>query len=167
LVEIINVAIKNVLEKNEIILPSLPILFIDDTNYELMYELLKLQEYIDVVIPRGGEKMIQNIKSRSLIPVLSHGSGVCHAYVDEFAEIDKSIKVCLNAKVQRPSVCNAIEKLLVHKNIAEKFLPRMAEAFLKNKVKLIGCKKTKQLLKKQKIKVQLAKEEDWKKELND
>ncbi len=167
LVKVMNSAIKKVLTKNKIKLSSLPILFIDETSYDLMYKFLKLEEYIDVVIPRGGEKMIRNIKTKSLIPVLSHGSGVCHAYVDEFADIDKSIKVCLNAKVQRPSVCNAIEKLIVHKNIAEKFLPLMAKIFLDHRVKLIGCKKTKHLLKKYGIEIQLAREYDWTKEYLD
>ncbi|MFQ3676146.1 MAG: glutamate-5-semialdehyde dehydrogenase, partial [Endomicrobiia bacterium] len=167
LVQIINKSINNVLRRNKLKLPTSPVLFINNTSYDLMYSLLKLENYIDLIIPRGGEKMIQNIKSKSLIPVLSHGSGVCHAYVDEFADIDKSLKVCLNAKVQRPSVCNAIEKLLVHKNIAKKFLPLIAKKFLDNKVKLIGCKRTKQLLQKHNIKVQLAKEDDWYKEYLD
>jgi len=137
------------------------VLFINDPSYELLYKILALQQYIDLVIPRGSEKMINIIKEKSLIPVLSHGSGVCHTYVDRDADIGIALKVCLNAKVQRPAVCNAMEKLLVHRDIAKEFLPKMAKLYIENNVELRGCQKTKKLLDKYGIKIKLAKESDW------
>lgn len=167
LVSILNTAIKSVLTKNRITEFSEVVLFVDDPSYKLAEFLLKQESYIDLVIPRGGEKMVKNIKSKSLIPVLSHGSGNCHSYVDVSANIDIALKVCLNAKVQRPSVCNATEKLLVHKGIAEKFLPQMAKLFVENKVEIRGCPATKKLLSKEGIRVISANEADWYKEYLD
>lgn len=137
------------------------VLFIDDPSYDLLYKLLSLHQYIDLVIPRGSEKMVNIIKQKSLIPVLSHGSGVCHTYVDKDADVGVALKVCFNAKVQRPAVCNAMETLLVHKDIAEKFLPEMARMYLEHNVELRGCSKTLKLLKKYGIKIKPAKSSDW------
>jgi glutamate-5-semialdehyde dehydrogenase len=137
------------------------VLFIDDSSYELLYKILTFQQYIDLVIPRGSEKMVNTIKEKSLIPILAHGSGVCHTYVDKDADINIALKVCLNAKVQRPAVCNAMEKLLVHKDIAKGFLPKMAKLYIENNVELRGCEKTKKLLDKYGIKIKPAKESDW------
>ncbi len=161
LVKIIKLAIEDVWEKFNLDFNKDVVLFIDEPSYTLLYKILQLDKYIDLVIPRGSEKMIEVIKSKSKVPVLSHGSGVCHTYVDKDADIDIAIKVCLNAKVQRPSVCNAMETLLVHKDIAEKFLPKMAKIYLEHNVELRGCKKTVSLLKKHGINIKLAKEIDW------
>lgn len=161
LVDIVNKSIVKILGKFNIGFCDSIVLFIDDPSYELLYHILSLQRYIDLVIPRGNEKMVSIIKEKSLIPVLSHGSGVCHTYVDKNADIDIALKVCLNAKVQRPAVCNAMEKLLVHKDIAEKFLPKMAKLYIENNVELRGCEKTKKLLDKFGIKIKLAKTKDW------
>jgi glutamate-5-semialdehyde dehydrogenase len=161
LVKIIKLAIDDVWQKFNLDFSKDVVLFIDEPSYDLLYKILQLDKYIDLVIPRGSEKMVDVIKAKSKIPVLSHGSGVCHTYVDKDADIDIAIKVCLNAKVQRPSVCNAMETLLVHKDVAEKFLPKMAKVYLEHNVELRGCKKTVELLKKNGIKIKQAKEIDW------
>lgn len=109
---------------------------------EAVTHLLKQEESIDLVIPRGGEALIRFVVQHSTIPVLKHYKGVCHAYIDKAADIDLAVKVCFNSKVQRPGVCNAMETLLVHKDIAPKFLPVMAEKFLQAGVELRCCSKT-------------------------
>lgn len=116
--------------------PSEAILFIDNPDRELLKYLLKKDEFIDVVIPRGGEGLIRFVAENARMPVIKHYKGVCHTYVDEDADIDMAIKICFNAKVQRPGVCNAMECMVVHENILEKFLPPMIEKFLKANVKL-------------------------------
>ena len=90
------------------------------TEREATAELLKLEEYIDLVIPRGGEGLIRTVTAQARMPVLKHYKGVCHVFVDQGADLDMSYKICLNAKVQRPGVCNALETLLVHEDIAAK-----------------------------------------------
>ena len=107
-----------------------------------IYELLKQDQYIDLIIPRGGEALIRNVVEQSSIPVLKHYKGVCHIYVDEWADIDLAYKVCLNAKAQKPATCNAMETLLVHESIAKAFLPEMAGIFRNSGVTLRGCSKT-------------------------
>ncbi|MEN3013620.1 MAG: glutamate-5-semialdehyde dehydrogenase [Endomicrobiia bacterium] len=167
LVKVINLSVKEIWKKFNLELSPEIVLFIDEKSYEFLYEILKLDRYIDLVIPRGGEKMVNSIKEKSLIPVISHGSGVCHTYVDSSADIEVALKVCLNAKVQRPSVCNAMETLLVHKDIAEDFLPKMAELYIKHNVELRGCQQTFNLLKKYNIKIKKAKKDDFGKEYLD
>ncbi|MCS7151556.1 MAG: glutamate-5-semialdehyde dehydrogenase [Endomicrobia bacterium] len=161
LVKIVNEAINNVWQKFSMKDKKDVVLFIDNPSYELLYKILTLHQYIDLVIPRGGEKMVNTIKRKSLIPVLSHGSGVCHTYVDKDANIDVALKVCFNAKVQRPSVCNAMETLLVHTDVAEKFLPKMAKMYIDNNVELRGCSRTVKLLKKYNLEIKPAKPSDW------
>ncbi len=120
--------------------------FINDPSREHIFELLKLEEIIDLVIPRGGEGLIRFVAENSRVPVLKHYKGVCHIFVDEFADLEKAYKICLNAKVQRPSVCNAMETLLVHEKIAEKFLPTMGKIFREHGVELRGCEKTREII---------------------
>jgi glutamate-5-semialdehyde dehydrogenase len=120
--------------------------FINETSREHIFELLKLEELIDLVIPRGGEGLIRFVAENSRVPVLKHYKGVCHIFVDEFADLEKAYKVCLNAKVQRPSVCNAMETLLVHEKIAEKFLPTMGKIFREHGVEMRGCEKTRKII---------------------
>jgi len=120
--------------------------FINDPSREHIFELLKLEELIDLVIPRGGEGLIRFVAENSRVPVLKHYKGVCHIFVDEFADLEKAYRVCLNAKVQRPSVCNAMETLLVHEKIAEKFLPTMGKIFREHGVELRGCEKTRKII---------------------
>ena len=106
--------------------PEDAILFVDSTDRQVVNELLKLDEYIDVVIPRGGESLIRAVAENSRIPVIKHYKGVCNLYVDRYADMEKALNIAYNAKVERPSVCNAIENLVVDKQIAEEFLPEIA-----------------------------------------
>lgn len=147
--------IKNGLKKAG--LPESAVEVIDNPDREAVLHLLKLKEYIDVVVPRGGLELIRFVEENSVIPVIRHDQGICHTFVDESADIDMAIKICYNAKVQRPGVCNAMETLLVHKNIAEKFLPRMKEEYDKAGVELRGCEKTLKIL----PGIKAATEEDW------
>ncbi len=119
--------------------------------------LLEQEEFIDLIIPRGGEGLIRFVVEHSRIPVLKHYKGVCHVYVDNGADLDMAESICFNAKVQRPGVCNAMETLLVHSEIAETFLPRMADSFKKAGVKLKGCPSTCRIL----PEIQQAEESDW------
>ncbi len=106
--------------------PKEAIQFVDTTDREVTNQLLTLDQYIDVVIPRGGESLIRAVAEKSTIPVIKHYKGVCNLYIDNEADFDKALNIAYNAKVQRPSVCNAIENLVVHKDIAQEFLPEIA-----------------------------------------
>jgi glutamate-5-semialdehyde dehydrogenase len=105
-------------------------------------EMLKLNEYIDVIIPRGGESLIQMVTKNSTIPVIKHYKGVCHVYVDEEADLKMAEEIAFNAKVQRPGVCNAMETLLVDEKIADKFLPGMIKRFQEAGVEIRGDERT-------------------------
>jgi glutamate-5-semialdehyde dehydrogenase len=124
---------------------------------EATLELLKQDELVDLIIPRGGEGLIRFVAENSRIPVLKHYKGVCHIFVDEGADLDLAETVCLNAKVQRPGVCNAMETMLVHEKIAPAFVPRMHQRFREAKVELRGCPATQKL----DPQVKPASEEDW------
>jgi len=119
--------------------------------------ILRQYQYIDLIIPRGGESLIKTVVENSYIPVIKHYAGVCHTYVDKDANLEMALKVVLNAKVQRPATCNATETLLVHRDIAEKFLPDMAELFKRNNVEMRGCEKTRKIL----PDIKEATEKDW------
>jgi len=134
---------------------SIQIVPISDRN--LILELLKQEEYIDLIIPRGGEGLIRFTVENSRIPVLKHYKGVCHVFVDETADFEMAEAICLNAKVQRPGVCNAAETLLVHEKIAEKFLPSVIKSLEENGVEIRGCESTRSIV----PHVKQAKEEDW------
>jgi len=138
-------------------IPEGSIEFIETTEREAIFELIKLERYIDLVIPRGSEEMIKTIREKATVPVLAHGKGNCHTYVDKEANLEMATRVCYNAKVQRPGVCNAMETLLVHKEIAKKFLPLMLEEYKKAKVEIRGCEKTREII----PEVKLATEDDW------
>jgi glutamate-5-semialdehyde dehydrogenase len=137
--------------------PAGAIQVIPTASRQAVEEMLQLEEYIDVIIPRGGEDLIRFVVSRSKIPVIKHYKGVCHVFVDASADLTMAQTICYNAKVQRPGVCNAMETLLVHRDIAPRFLPLMAEKFRAAGVELRGCPETRRLLKFAKA----AKEEDW------
>jgi glutamate-5-semialdehyde dehydrogenase len=111
-------------------------------EHEAIQELLQLEEQIDLIIPRGGEALIRFVMDHSKIPVLKHYKGVCHIFVDESADPDMTTRICLNAKVQKPAVCNAMETLLVHERAACSLLPKIAEALQREGVELRGCPKT-------------------------
>lgn len=144
-------------------IPEGAIQFIETTNREAVLDLVKLDKFIDVIIPRGGEELVQFIKEHSTIPVISHGKGVCHTYVDVEADLKMAEEICFNAKVQRPGVCNAMETLLVHNGVAMDFLPKMAALFTGAKVELRGDEKTLAILKG----IKAATEEDWSEEYLD
>ena len=120
-------------------LPEAIITVVPNPDRGLMLELIKQKQYIDVVIPRGGEGLIEFVTKNSLIPVIQHYKGVCHLYIDKDADLDKAIGLLLNGKTQRTGVCNALEGLLVHKDIAEKFLPMVSSALSKEHVKINCC----------------------------
>lgn len=138
-------------------LPKTAVQVVETTDREAVLELLKLEDLIDVMIPRGGEELIRFVVENARMPVLKHYKGVCHIYVDERVDMDMAERVCLNAKVQRPGVCNAMETLLVHEKAAPAFLPRMGEAFRRHGVELRGCPQTCRLVKD----CRPATEEDW------
>jgi len=120
-------------------------------------EMLKLDEYIDVIIPRGGESLIRTVTENSTIPVIKHYKGVCHTYVDEETDLDMAEKIAFNAKVQRPGVCNAMETLLVDEKIAAQFLPGMIKKFQGAGVEVRGDEKTCKIAEG----IKPATEEDW------
>ena len=109
--------------------------------------LLKLNNYIDLVIPRGGEELINKVVRSSRIPVIKHYKGICHVYVDELADLNMAERICFNAKVQRPGVCNAMESMLVHIDVAARFLPGMLKEFRSAHVEIRGCPMTKRIVK--------------------
>jgi glutamate-5-semialdehyde dehydrogenase len=136
---------------------------IDNTDRESVTQMLKMKEYIDIIIPRGGLELIRFVEENSVIPVIRHDMGICHTYVDEFADIAMAVSICYNAKVQRPGVCNAMETMLVHSAIANEFLPVMKKEFDLQNVELRGCSRTKKIL----PNIKDAAEEDWKTEYLD
>jgi len=138
-------------------LPPDSLVVVPTTDRAAIDELLKLDEYINLCIPRGGEGLIRAVAEKSRIPVIKHYKGVCHVYVDRDADFDMAEKIVLNAKCQRPGVCNAIETLLIDRNIAGQFLPRVAQALIGAKVELRGDETTRNLVPAAKP----ATEEDW------
>lgn len=138
-------------------IPEAAIQLIPTTDREAVLEMLKLEEYIDLIIPRGGESLIRSVVENSMIPVIKHYKGVCHIFVDRSAELKMAEDICFNAKVQRPGVCNAMETMLVHKAVAEDFLPAMGKRFSDAGVELRGCNETQKILPYAKP----AAEDDW------
>ncbi|WP_456342779.1 glutamate-5-semialdehyde dehydrogenase [Thermovibrio sp.] len=138
--------------------PEEAIQFIDTTDRGAVRELLKLDQYIDVVIPRGGEGLIRFVAENARMPVIKHYKGVCHVFVDQFADLEKAWNICFNAKVQRPGVCNAMETMLVHSKIADAFMPTMVELFKKAKVELRGDERARNY---DPDYIKPATEEDW------
>jgi len=138
-------------------LPAEAIAVIERTDREAIDAMLQAEEFIDLIIPRGGEGLIRSVAEKSRIPVIKHYKGVCHIYVDEGAEIEQAVLVCVNAKVQRPGVCNAMETLLVHEKAAPEFLPAVSAPLGKHGVELRGCPQTLSLV----PGAVPATEEDW------
>jgi len=137
--------------------PQDAIQVVESRDRDLVNELLQLEEYIDLVIPRGGEELIRNVAANSRVPVIKHYKGVCHVYVDREASLEMAERICMNAKVQRPAVCNAMETLLVHEAIAPAFLPAMLAKLKEAGVEIRGCEKTQALV----PNVEPANEADW------
>ncbi len=129
---------------------------------EQFRELLRHDDLIDLIIPRGSNELVRSIKDSTRIPVLGHAAGICHTYVDQTADLAMAVRVCYDAKVQYPAVCNAMETLLVHEDIAERFLPPMAAEYAKARVELRGDDATRRI-----IAAGPATEEDWSAEYND
>ena len=127
------------------------------TERKAILEMLKLEDFIDLIIPRGGEGLIRFVTENSRIPVLKHYKGVCHVYIDEFADLKKGLRIAVNSKVQRPGVCNAMETLLVNNKVAKEFLPDIHKELVKNGVEIMGCSNTCEIL----GDVKPASETDW------
>ncbi|HEX7057073.1 MAG TPA: glutamate-5-semialdehyde dehydrogenase [Bacilli bacterium] len=144
-------------------IPPEALQLVEDPNRSSVDEMLKLNGLLDVVIPRGGAALIQNVVNNATVPVIETGAGVCHTYIDETAAPEMAKKIAVNAKVQRPSVCNAMETLLVHRKFAEAHLRELADALLSEHVELRGDEQSRKLVPDMKA----ATEEDWATEYND
>jgi glutamate-5-semialdehyde dehydrogenase len=144
-------------------LPPDAVQLVPTTEREAVQILLQQTEFIDVIVPRGGESLIRAITEMSRVPVIQHYAGVCHTYVDEFADLRMAEEICFNAKVQRPGVCNAMENLLVHERVASEFLPNMIQRFEAAGVEIRGCERTRAIV----PHVHPASEEDWRTEYLD
>lgn len=134
-----------------------------DTSHETANDLMHLNKYVDVLIPRGGAGLINAVVKNATVPVIETGAGNCHIYVDKNAELQMAIDIVVNAKVQRPSVCNAAEKLLIHKDVAETMLPAIAKALEEHGVELRGDTTSRKIV----SSIVPATEEDWSTEYND
>ena len=154
-------ALRNGIEKSG--LPKDAIQLVSDTDREVAQKMMRLNEYIDVLIPRGGENLIKSVVKNATIPVIETGTGNCHIYVDESADFNMDIDIVLNAKTQRPGVCNAAEKLLIHENISKEFLPKVVKALREKNVEIRGDEKSKEVV----DDIILAKDEEWDKEYLD
>ncbi len=144
-------------------LPKGAVQFVNIPDRAAVTELIHLNGLVDVVIPRGGAGLIQNVVRNASVPVIETGAGVCHTYVDEYANVDMAVKIALNAKVNRPSTCNSMETLLVHKNIADVFMPAMLAEYRKAHVTIMGDEK----IQTYGDDIKPATEEDWATEYND
>ena len=146
---------KEVLKENNVgedIVSLLP-----TTDRQAILYLLQLEDLIDLIIPRGGEELIRFVAQNSRIPVIKHYKGVCHLYVDSAADLDMAVKLTVNSKVQRPGVCNSLETLLVHRSVADRFLPVAANKLTEAGVELRGCERSRAVVPAMKP----ASEEDW------
>ncbi|MFI5054101.1 MAG: glutamate-5-semialdehyde dehydrogenase [Acidimicrobiia bacterium] len=135
-----NVAIAEVLREGatKAGLPADCVLLVDDVRHEAAVELMQLTSVVDCLIPRGGPALIQSIRDHATVPVIIDGDGNCHVYVDASADLDQALDIVVNAKTQRPSVCNAAESLVVHEAVADAFLPRVCEVLVEQGVELVG-----------------------------
>ncbi|BCA80983.1 gamma-glutamyl phosphate reductase [Desulfuromonas sp. AOP6] len=160
-----NAAIGDILRQQleKLGLPKAALQVVPITDRAAVLELLKLEEEIDLIIPRGGEGLIRFVSENSRIPVIKHYKGVCHTFIDASADFDMAEKICVNAKVQRPGVCNAMETLLIHKDIAETFVPQIAAVMRSHGVELRGCPLTRSFA----PQIKAATEEDWSAEFLD
>lgn len=127
-------------------LPKDAVQFVEDTSRDVAAQLMKCNNYLDVLIPRGGAGLIRAVKENATVPVIETGVGNCHVFVDESADFDMAVNIVDNGKTQRPSVCNAIESLLMHKNIADKLLPLIKARLDEHNVEIRGCEKTAAIL---------------------
>ena len=149
-------------------LPEDAVQLIDDTSRESSTALMKMRGYVDLLVPRGGKGLIRSVVDNATVPVIETGAGNCHIYVDDTADLDIAVSVALNAKLSRPSVCNAVETMLVSENAAEEFLPKFAAA-LTHELEIRGCERTVRILedKKGSFTLKPAAESDWSEEYDD
>ncbi len=152
-------AMKEGLRKSSISEDALQL--IEDTSYETVNEMLKMNEYIDLIIPRGGSGLIQTVVKNATVPTIETGIGNCHTYIDASAKIDDAVAIAVNAKAQRPGVCNSCETILVHKAVSKDFLTKLEKSF-KGNVEMRGCEITQSI-----IDVNKATDEDWQEEFLD
>ncbi|HVJ47629.1 glutamate-5-semialdehyde dehydrogenase [Desulfitobacterium sp.] len=138
-------------------MPAGTIQLIEETSHEWIHQLIKMNQYIDVVIPRGGAGLIQTVVQNATVPVIETGTGICHAFVEQEADFDKAIPIVINAKTQKPGVCNALETLLIDQRIAQAFLPLMGTELQKHNVEIRGCSEACKIL----SYAVPATEEDW------
>ena len=138
-------------------LPEKAVQIIESTDRMLVDSLIKMDEFVDVIIPRGGKSLIQKITDSATIPVIKHLDGNCHIYVDEFSDIDKAVSIVDNSKTQRLGTCNTLESLVVSSKIAEEFLPRIYEIFVQKNIEIRGCKRTKDII----SQIKLATDQDY------
>ena len=138
-------------------LPEKAVQIIESTDRMLVDSLIKMDQFVDVIIPRGGKSLIQKITDSATIPVIKHLDGNCHIYVDEFANIDKAVSIVDNSKTQRLGTCNTLESLVVSSEIAEEFLPRIYEIFVQKNIEIRGCKRTKDII----GEIKLASDQDY------
>lgn len=144
-------------------LPEHSLQLVEDTSREVATEMMRLNEYIDVLIPRGGAGLIQAVVKNATVPVIETGTGNCHVYVDSYADLEMAKNIVINAKTTRPAVCNAEEKLLVNEEIADKFIPIIISALKEKNVRIIGDEKVRKIVQE----VEEATDEDWGKEYLD
>lgn len=144
-------------------LPKDAVQLIDNTSREVSTAMMKLNDYIDVLIPRGGAGLIRSVVQNATVPVIQTGTGNCHVFVDETADLEMAVNIVINAKTQRPSVCNAMETLLVHEAVADKFLNAVCTKLKEKNVELRGCEKSKGYF----ADMNDATEADWKTEYDD
>lgn len=136
---------------------------VDTTDREAANVLMRMNRYVDVLIPRGGAGLIQTVVNNATVPVIQTGVGNCHTFVDQDADLDMALEIAINAKCQRPSVCNAMESLLVHEAVAGEFLPRLATALRERQVEIRGCERFREI----DPDVKVAEESDWETEFLD
>ena len=143
-----NIAIVKVLQDalEACSMPRTAVQLIEDTDRAVTAQFMKMKEYVDVLIPRGGAGLIRSVVENSTIPVIETGTGNCHVYVDKDADVDMAVKILMNAKTQRIGVCNACESLVVHRAVRDKFLPKMAETLKTKNVELRGDESTREIL---------------------
>ena len=154
--------LKDALKRTKV--PAEAVQLVASTDRQAVNILLRQDRYVDLVVPRGGEGLIRFVAEHSSIPVVKHYKGVCHTYVSDKADLDMARSICFNAKVQRPGVCNAMETMLVHRNVAQRFLPRMIEDFRRAGVEIRGCPHTRRIIGSG---IKVATEKDWSEEYLD
>ena len=160
-----NTAIAEIL-RNALVSAGMPkdsIQLVTDTSHETAREMMRLNRYIDVLIPRGGARLIRTVVENSTVPVIETGTGNCHVYVDEFADLDMAVNIIVNAKTQRLGTCNTCESLVVHSKVAEEAIPKIAKALFEKDVEIRGDEEARKLV----PQIHEASEEDWGREYLD